>query len=164
MLRWLVYSAVVLAAAIVAVVIVGYLLPVRHEASVEARFDRPPAQVFAAITDVERYDEWRPDVSRVELLSPPPRTRWKESGSNGDITFEVEEAVPPLRVRTRIADPSLPFGGTWTYELSPDGPGTRVRITEHGEVYNPLFRFMSRFVFGHTATMNAYLDALGKRL
>jgi hypothetical protein len=37
-----------------------------------------------------------------------------------------------------------------------------VRITEDGEVYNPIFRFMSRFVFGHTHTMDAYLRALGK--
>ena len=37
-------------------------------------------------------------------------------------------------------------------------------ITENGEVYNPLFRFMSRFVFGHTATIDKYLEDLGQVL
>jgi len=30
-------------------------------------------------------------------------------------------------------------------------------------VPNVLFRFMSRFVFGHTATMDTYLQALGRK-
>ena len=36
-------------------------------------------------------------------------------------------------------------------------------ITEDGEVYNLIFRFMSRFVFGHTATMDAFLKNLERR-
>jgi len=42
-------------------------------------------------------------------------------------------------------------------------PGvTNVRITENGQVYNPVIRLMSRFVLGHTRTMDIYLYALGK--
>ena len=163
MRRWLIYAGGGLMLLVIATVIAGYLLPVAHVASVEATVERAPADVFAAIADVRRYAEWRPDVSRVELLSETPIVRWKERGSNGDITFELEEAVAPVRLRTRIADRSLPFGGSWTYELTPEGAGTHVKITEHGEVYNPVFRFMSRFVFGHTATMHRFLDALGRR-
>jgi hypothetical protein len=37
-----------------------------------------------------------------------------------------------------------------------------VRITENGEVYNPLFRFVSRYVIGHNRTIDAYLRALGQ--
>ncbi|HMA23731.1 MAG TPA: hypothetical protein VKP00_07045, partial [Gemmatimonadaceae bacterium] len=40
---------------------------------------------------------------------------------------------------------------------------SRVTIVERGSVYNPLFRFVSRFFMGHTATIDAYLRALGKR-
>jgi hypothetical protein len=71
--------------------------------------------------------------------------------------------MAPQQFVSRIADPNLPFGGTWTIDLKPEGAGTRVTITEHGEVYNPIFRFMSRFVFGHTATIDAYLTALQRR-
>jgi hypothetical protein len=69
----------------------------------------------------------------------------------------VTERQPPRRLVTRIADQSLPFGGTWTYELTPAGSGTRLTITEHGTVFNPVFRFMSRFVFGHAATIERFL-------
>jgi uncharacterized protein YndB with AHSA1/START domain len=164
MLRWILYTGVGVGLLIVALLIVGYLLPVAHVASAEARFVRSPAEVFATIADVTRYPEWRPDVSRVELLAEAPRTRWKESGSNGEITFEVEDATPPGQLRTRIADRTLPFGGTWTYEVTPSGSGTVVRITERGEVYNPVFRVLSRFVFGHTATMEQFLRNLERKL
>jgi hypothetical protein len=63
-----------------------------------------------------------------------------------------------------IADSTLPFGGKWTYELTPSGTGTMLRITEDGEVYNPVFRFVSRFVMGHTATMDKYLADVGKAI
>jgi hypothetical protein len=75
----------------------------------------------------------------------------------------VEEAERPTRLVTRITDKSLPFGGRWEYVVSGDRTGTRVQITEHGEVYNPVFRFVSRFIMGHSATARAYLEALGAR-
>jgi hypothetical protein len=63
----------------------------------------------------------------------------------------------------RIADKDLPYGGQWTYELEPQGLQTALRITEDGEIYNPVFRFVSRFVMGHTATIDNYLRALASR-
>jgi len=37
-----------------------------------------------------------------------------------------------------------------------------VTSTARGWVSNPTFRFVSRCVMGHTATLDAYLRALGK--
>ena len=65
---------------------------------------------------------------------------------------------------TEIADAHLPFGGTWTYEFAPTATGTTLRITERGEVKNVIFRFVARFVLGHTATMETYLRDLGRRV
>jgi hypothetical protein len=76
----------------------------------------------------------------------------------------VEQLVPDRMLVGRIANTDLPFGGAWTYELTPAGEGlTTLRITEDGEVYNPIFRFVSRFVMGHEATMKQYLGAVGTR-
>ena len=36
-------------------------------------------------------------------------------------------------------------------------------MAEDGEVYNPIFRFVSRFVMGHHATMDRYLRNLGRK-
>ena len=153
----------VLAALVAMIVGVGYALPVAHVASRSASVRQPPEAIFAVITDVARFPDWRSDVTSVEVLSPTP-LRWREHGSNGDITFVADDVSRPTRLVTRIDDPSLPFGGTWTYELTPAGGGTTLTITEHGEVYNPVFRVMSRYVFGQTATMDAYLASLQKRL
>ena len=88
---------------------------------------------------------------------------FRETGGDGEILFEVDSVVPNKLLVTRIADPSLPFGGKWSYALTPSGDSTTLRITEDGEVYNPLFRFVSRFVFGHHATIDQYLRDLAKR-
>ena len=152
-----------LAVLVAIVVAVGYALPVSHVVSRATLLRQTPDAVFEALSDVVHFADWRADVTSVELLSTAP-VRWREQGRNGDLTFVVVEAVRPVHLVTRIDDRELPFGGTWSYDLVANGTGTNLTITERGEVYNPLFRFMSRFVFGHTATMDAFLASLTKRL
>lgn len=165
-MRYVLYAAAALAVIVLAVVVTGYALPAKHRATGEARFSATPDVLFALLTDRGDFPRWRSDVQRVEPLPPANgHERYREIGKNGTITYSVEEVVPGRRLVTRIDDRSLPFGGTWTYELVPDGPSaTTLRITEDGEVYNPVFRFMSRFVFGHTATIDAFLSDAGKKL
>ncbi|HEU4426138.1 MAG TPA: SRPBCC family protein [Pilimelia sp.] len=152
-------------AVVAAVAVIGLLLPKAHTAARSARLGQSPETVWAALTDIDDYPTWRPDVRRVERLSDEDgRPRWREHGSNGKIAFEVVESVAPSRLVSRIADPRLPFGGSWTYVVTPTGDGgSTVTVTEDGEVYNPIFRFVSRFVTGHTATMDKYLKALGAK-
>ena len=152
-----------IAVVVLCVTAVGYMLPQQHVATREMVVAAAPASVFATIVDVARYPEWRRSLSSVDVLAGSP-LRWREHAGSDAITFEVVESRPPERWQVRIADPDLPFGGTWTYELMPEASSTRLRITERGEVYNPVFRFMSRFVFGHTATLDAYLSDLQARL
>jgi uncharacterized protein YndB with AHSA1/START domain len=162
-LRILILVAGVLVALILLLIAIGYALPIGHVATRETRLSAPPEPVFSVLRDVEKFPTWRSDVKSVEVLATTPALRWRERGDN-DITFEMETLEAPTKMVTRIADKTLPFGGSWTYELSPQDGGTRLVITEHGEVYNPLFRFMSRFVFGHTATIEKYLDDLQRYL
>jgi uncharacterized protein YndB with AHSA1/START domain len=148
---------------VLAVVVIGWLLPVNHKATADATYNATPAQLFAMITDVEAFPKWRSSVSAVEVLPAlNGHNRFRERGKNGSILYEVESAQRDSRLVTRIADKALPFGGTWTYELTPRGSSTNLRITEDGEVYNPVFRFVSRFVFGHTATIDEYLADIGR--
>ena len=158
-MKILLYAAGALVLLLVIVAAIGFMLPQNHVASVETVIDSPPPQVFARIADPARYPEWRKDVKRVEMLGASP-TKWREHGNDDPITYEVIDSQAPERHVVRIADPDLPFGGTWTYELRPEGSATRLVITERGDVYNPIFRFMSRFVFSHTATMERFVAAL----
>jgi uncharacterized protein YndB with AHSA1/START domain len=163
-MKWVLVIAGVLVALAVIVVGVGYMLPVAHVASRTVTLRAAPADVWATITDVAAYPTWRSDVDSVEVLPPVDgRQHWRERGSNGEIAYLMTRADPPSRLVTRIADQSLPFGGEWEYEITPEGTGSRIVITERGEVYNPLFRFVSRFIMGHTATIDAYLRALASK-
>ena len=152
-------------ALVLVILAVGYLLPVGHSASREHTYAATPASVFAAISTPSEFPRWRSDVRRVELLPDKDGLpSFREVGGDGAITYVVEESVPEGRFVTRIADQSLPFGGSWTFEVKPAPDGTTLRITEDGEVYNPFFRFMSRFVFGHHRTIDNYLADLDRRL
>ena len=92
------------------------------------------------------------------------RKRWWEQDAHGKkIAYELIEDAPSRRV-TRIAGDNLPFGGTWTIEIAPASPtDSEVRVTEDGEIYNVLFRFLSRFVFGYAGSIEAYLQNLGAK-
>ena len=163
MKRLLLVSVLVVVALVAVVAGVGATLPQNHSASAGITVQVPPERVFEVVSAVAQYPQWRSNVSRVEVLSDSP-VRWREHDGSDAITFQVVDSTPPARWRVRIADPDLPFGGTWTYAIEPEPAGTRVTITEDGEVYNPVFRFVSRFVIGHTATIDTYLRDLRRRL
>jgi uncharacterized protein YndB with AHSA1/START domain len=154
----------VLAAVVFVIVVVGWRLPVAHVATSSVQLDASPDSVFALISTPENYPSWRSDVKKVDVTTEQGVTRFREDGSNGPILFEITEKLAPRRFVTRIADKSLPFGGRWIYEITPKGTGSELTITEEGEVYNPIFRFVSRFIMGHTATIDGYLEAVRKRL
>ena len=162
-MKWMLWTLAGLVAIVGVAALVGWLLPVKHEASASARIDRPREAIYAAICDVAAYPNWFKGVSRVEMLDAPAGVvRFREHMSTGPVVMEIVDATPPSRFVTRIADPTQPFGGTWTFELAPDGGGTRVTITERGEIYNPIFRFMARFIFGYTKTMESCLKGLAR--
>lgn len=142
----------------------GTRLPVGHVATRSIVVPAPPESVFATITDFSNAPSWRPSVDRVDVVpSEGGKVRFSEVSGRDILSLQVDTVVPPSRLVTRIIGEGLAFGGSWAYAVSPEGDGTRLTITEHGEVYNPFFRFMSRYVLGHTMTLDTYLKALGTR-
>jgi uncharacterized protein YndB with AHSA1/START domain len=164
-MRWIIIAFVVFAALVAIVALIGARLPQSHRASVEHTLTATPDVVWRTITDIESFPSWREDLKRVQRLPDRDgRPAWIEEGRSGKMTLVVERMEPPRLLVGRIADPALPFGGTWTYEIMPVSGGSRLRITEDGEVYNPIFRFMARFIFGYEGTIRAYMASLQKRL
>ena len=134
---------------------VGSTLPVAHRASVTRVIEADPATVWSRIDDVAGWADWRD--TEVEILGPDS-VRIRMEGETLD--YRVER--PSLRTLvTRIVTPGLPFGGRWTWSARPvDDGATEVTIVEEGEVYDPIFRFFSRFVFGQESSIRAALDDL----
>jgi hypothetical protein len=145
--------------------LIGSRLPVGHVATRSILLPAPAESVYAVISDFASAPSWRKDLTRVDVdpADPTGRARFTEVGSNGNLTMQLEESSPPSRMVTRIAGDRGDFGGAWAYAVAPEGSGTRLTITEHGEVYNPIFRFVSRYLMGHTATLDGYLTSLGRR-
>lgn len=165
MIRWIVRIGVAIAAVILVAVVGGLMLPVAHTATASRVVRGDPEAVWAVITDVDGFPSWRPDVERAERLEGSGRTpAWREHGPGGSLAFEVVEAEAARRLVTRILDEGQPFGGTWTYELEPEGTGTLVRLREDGEIHSPVFRFVARWLVGYEGTMRAYLEALADRM
>jgi uncharacterized protein YndB with AHSA1/START domain len=163
-MKWLLIILGGLAVVVAVVFAIGAMLPREHVASTRAIVNAPPDSVWNALTTVSDFPRWRGDVSKVEQLPPRGAHRaWREDGRYGTMAYEEVESVPPKRLEVRVADEGQQFGGTWTYDLQPKGDRTQVTITENGFVNNALFRFMSRYVFGHHASQEAYLRALGRK-
>jgi hypothetical protein len=154
-------GVVVLVVAVMA--LIGSQLPRAHTASRSIVLHQSRQNVYAVIRDFKSASTWRSGVKSVEVMETPgQKPRFIEHGSD-DVTYEVVEDVPNQRMVTRILNTDLGYSGQWTYELTDENGGTRVKITEDGDVSNVLFRFMSRYVFGHTSTIDTYLTALGKK-
>lgn len=164
-MRWVLWIGGTLAAVVAVAFIVGSALPQNHVASRTAHFASPPEVVWEVITGVEQYPAWRKDVDSVQLLTGESDTlAWREVSGGDRISFVAEVVEAPSRLVTRISDKSLPFGGSWEYRIDREGTGSKLTVTENGEVYNAIFRFASRYVIGHTATIDKYLKHLAARL
>jgi hypothetical protein len=147
------------------VAFLGSRLPVAHVASRSVMINAPTDVVFHTMTDFMSAPTWRSGLTSVAVStdSSSGRQRVIEDSKTGKMTMEIEQLMPPTRFVTRIVDEGLPYGGAWAHALESQGNATKVTITEHGEVYNPIFRFISKYIMGHTGTMDAYLADLGRK-
>jgi hypothetical protein len=162
-MKWVIFAGGTLVLLVALMALAGALLPVKHYVTRKARFSQTPQAIYSALAGPPY---WRSGVrASGELPEMNGRMRWWEQDKHGQkIAYELVEASPPLRRVVRIADDGLAFGGTWTFEIAPQATGgSEVRIAEAGEVYNVFFRFLSRFVFGYTGNIEAYLNDLGKK-
>lgn len=104
-------------------------------------------------------------ASRTLTLRPTPDAIWpvliQVTGASS-VPVDIIENTPPHRLVTRVAQTEKMFGGTWTVVVAPASNGSTVTITEDGWVGNPIFRFISRLVIGHHATMDGMLKDVAK--
>src|SRR5262245_19818609 len=152
-MKWVLIPIAIVALALIVSALIGSLLPKEHVASVRVRLKQPARTVWGTLTDFAAWPSWNTGVKHMERLADREgHPVWLLVDDNGRMPSEVVESTPPSSdrsglLRTRIADPTLPFGGTWTWEITPRADECTVEITEDGVIHNPLFRFMARFVF-----------------
>ena len=163
-MRWISIVIAALVALIGLFAAAGAMLPRSHVARRSLRLRRAAAvDVWAIVADLSNAPAWRRDVKKTERAEDRNgHAVWIEHGANGAMAFEIIEAIPPRRLVTEIVDSSM-FGGTWTYDIVPEGGATVLTITENGWVSNPIFRLVAKYGFGHHATIDAYLKNVAAR-
>jgi len=161
-MKWVLFAGGGLVLLIAVAALIGAMLPRNHRATRQARYRQKPEAIYFTLAGPV---DWRSDVKAYgNLPERDGRKQWWEQDSHGHkVTYELVEDKMPSRRVTRIAEKNLPFGGTWTIEISPTEDGSVVRITEDGEIYNVIFRFLARFFFGYTSSIEGYLRDLCHR-
>jgi hypothetical protein len=160
--RWIgaVFGLVVFV--VVVAIGIGIELPISHVAECSATYTQPADSVWQAVFDDAASVQWRSDVASVTLIAGGAHPVWRETDSHGNrMDYVLTSAHAPVWFVRSIAGKGLPFDGSWTYQLLPNGEGTELVITERGDIYNPVFRLVSRMM-GETTTMRRYLTDLGK--
>jgi hypothetical protein len=161
-LRFLGWLSVVIVVAIAAAAVMGSRLPVEHTASVTDTVPASQQRVWQMITDVAAQPRWRTALKAVTLLAPEGNAPcWAEIQSSMTMPLCADVREEPTRQVVRIADPKLPFGGTWTYVLEPAGAdSTKVTITEHGTTGPAMWRFVGHYFMGEDGSIKQYLSDL----
>lgn len=140
-------------------------MQIRIETSVDIA--RPPAEVFAVVTDVARHPEWSSGVERVIDLSSAvvaPGTTWTQFsrilGREFTVHARVIGLVPEHRFEYSVDQPAR-IEMLW--QLQPTPRGTHVTVSARGEAGK--FYFVVRPMIGALrGALSADLFRLKKRL
>lgn len=164
-MKFVALVVLVLCIVLAVVLMIGARLPRDHVARVERLVPAPRHVVARFIADIDRYPSWRRGVTAIEdeVVEGSVRTYVEVSGGER-VRYRSAVLAPERSYHSTIADSTLPYGGTWTTELSDRTGGTLVTIEERGFVNPPLFRVISRYVIGQTSSMNNYLDDLSQAI
>jgi len=165
MLKWVLALVGSLIALVVLPMILGMFLPRQHVAISSVTLRQPPDSLWFVMFDLASYPAWWPDVRGMELRQDDAGGEiWVQTDTQGrELPLELVKSDPPTGLVIQIADERLPFGGSWTYVIEPAVSGSKVTVTEEGEIFNPVFRLMARVFLGYHGTIDRYLQALGSR-
>jgi len=147
--------------------LVGLRMPRTHRSIVSVSFPVKRAVVWGAITDYAAMPSWWPAVKSIRFERLPDGTEltWNRDRHGKEIPFRTGESRINEKLVRIIAKDDLPFGGTWTFELSDSlGGGTRLTLIEDGFINVALLRPIAAWFIGLDATQKDFLAHLENHL
>ena len=127
-----------------------------------------PERVFKVLTDAEAYPRWVVGAKQIRAVDagwPAPGTAFHHSVGAGPASLDDATTVVELDSPRRMVlkGRARPLGTmAIVLDVRRAGDDTEITITENGEVYNPIFKFVSRFIIGHYGSIDDYLEGLKK--
>jgi len=166
MVVWLLIGLGSVIGVLVLLAVIGCFLPRHHVAARSLRSKRPPEEVWNVVSDYAAAPSWHPEIKAVERLADKGgHDVWRETDRRGyPVQLETLEAVAPRRLVRAITDEGGPFSGQWEFEIEPMEDGSRVTLTERGQVPNPFFRLMFHLFMTPSFYIEIYLKALAAKL
>ena len=100
--------------------------------SIETRIDRPPAAVWAELTDLEHAPAWMPGIASIALDEDGPLRqgavyRFRVDGLKAELQKGIVTRLQPQQ-ELALSTSRGKVTATYTYRLSPDGGGTAVTL------------------------------------
>lgn len=163
-LRFVACPVVLAAGVLTAMAAAGTAIPARHVVSRRAYYQQKPETVYSMLW---AQPPWYPGFSGFEELpARGGKRKWNvrlRALVDLEVAFEEEEARAPEMLVINTADASLPFQGSWRYQVLPHKDGAILRITQIGAVRNPIHRCLAKFIVGYEAGLDDYLTRLGEK-
>lgn len=138
--------------------LVGLAQPERHRASISFTLPKPRPVVWAALNNYAAMPSWWPAIRavRLETRADGEVITWNTDRHGKQIGFRTAEERAPARLVREIVGDDLPFGGTWTYELTEQNGTTQLTLVEDGFIKPPFFRGIAKFLLKPDATMRDF--------
>jgi uncharacterized protein YndB with AHSA1/START domain len=165
-LQWAALIGASTAGVLALIALVGCFYPRTYMAGRAVRSQQPPAEVWKVICDFAAVPGWHPEVKTVERLPDVDgQAVWRETDRRGyPVQLRTVEALAPLRLVRQIADENGPFIGQWEFDIQEVGQGSRITLTERGDIANPFFRVMFWAFMTPSFYLEMYLRALSTKL
>ena len=163
-MRFLIRVAIVLLVLAACLYGFGMTLPREHTVSSRVQLTAPRDSVWEVLSNFGDYPKWDTDFkSSVRGPSRHGHAVWVQDAGNMTMSIEVTNQSAPSRLVTEVVtDEKSSWGGIWTYQLTANGVGTEVTITEAGWIKAPIFRVMMKLMGTH-ATLDGVLSHLAAR-
>lgn len=114
--------------------------------------DASPEAVWAAVSDVRRMPEWSPECRRVVVLGPAGAvgvgTRFLGVNRRGWAVWPTISTVVRHEQDRAVAWKVRQSAATWTYELEPDGSGTRLTARRDLDGFSTMTRVAAPLIGG----------------
>ncbi len=144
--------------------VLGSRLPVQHVAAASVVVKGTPDAVFDVVADVPGHAKWAEGIDAVNVLPDKDGKKAYEMVM-GRNKFALLATVTekPTQFTMTMDDGRKFFWGDWTYRLTPQGDGTKVVLTETGNVNSAIPRAMMHYLFGKHMYLKKNMNALAKK-
>lgn len=158
-----------LAALVLLVFVVGFMLPERHDTSISVNFTNPPEKLWAAISDYETHP--MTGAQRKSTQKQPDEGGlpvWIEDLGPTQVTVRTLSATAPTYVKRNMFDSVVRMNVDCEFRIEPVAGGSRVTATSQTTVPSgnwraPLFRVTLKVGAGEKG-MRDYWTSIGKTL